>query len=43
MAAKAHLYLYLRGVNEQVWVYINGQPIFERTYASTGIVPPPAE
>ena len=35
-AGKKHLYLYFRGVNEQAWVYINGEAVFERTYASTG-------
>ena len=35
-AGKKHLYLYLRGVNEQAWVYLNGEAAFERTYASTG-------
>ena len=33
---KEHLYLYLRMVNEQAWVYINGELACERTYASTG-------
>jgi len=37
--AKNHLYLYLRGVNEQAWVYVNGALAFERTYASTGKSP----
>ncbi|MEI6502021.1 MAG: DUF4838 domain-containing protein, partial [Armatimonadota bacterium] len=36
LASKKHLYLYFLGVNEQAWVYVNGQPAFERTYASTG-------
>ncbi len=31
-----HLYLYFRAVNEQAWVYLNGEPAFERSYASTG-------
>ena len=35
-AGKKHLYLYFRGVNEQAWFYINGEAVFERTYASTG-------
>ena len=34
--AKNHLYLYFLGVNEQAWVYVNGELAFERTYASTG-------
>jgi hypothetical protein len=34
--AKEHLYLYFLGVNEQAWVYVNGEFAFERTYASTG-------
>ena len=34
--AKPHLYLHFLGVNEQAWVYVNGEPAFERTYASTG-------
>ena len=36
MAGKKHLYLCFRGVNEQAWVYINGELVHERTYASTG-------
>lgn len=34
--AKNHLYLFFLGVNEQAWVYVNGELAFERTYASTG-------
>jgi hypothetical protein len=34
--AKNYLYLYFLGVNEQAWVYVNGELAFERTYASTG-------
>jgi hypothetical protein len=34
--AKKHLYLYFLGVNEQAWVYVNGELVCERTYASTG-------
>ena len=34
--ARKHLYLFLLGVNEQAWVYVNGELAFERTYASTG-------
>jgi hypothetical protein len=36
LAARKHLYLYFSGVTEQAWVYVNGQPAFERTFASTG-------
>ncbi len=36
LAARKHLYLYFRNVNEQAWVYVNGELAFERTYASTG-------
>ena len=36
LAGKEHLYLYFRGVNEQAWVYVNGELAFERSYASTG-------
>lgn len=36
LAARKHLYLYFRGVNEQAWVYVNGELAFERTYRSTG-------
>jgi len=36
LLAKNHLYLWLRGVNEQAWVYVNDAAVFERTYASTG-------
>jgi len=36
LASRNHLYLDFLGVNEQAWVYINGELAFERTYASTG-------
>ena len=36
LMAKPHLYLDFLGVNEQAWVYVNGAPAFERSYASTG-------
>lgn len=36
LAARKHIHLYFRGVNEQAWVYVNGELAFERTYASTG-------
>jgi hypothetical protein len=36
LAGSRHLYLYFRGVNEQAWVYVNGELAFERSYASTG-------
>ena len=36
LLGKKHLYLYFRGVNEQAWVYVNGELAFERSYASTG-------
>lgn len=36
LLAKKHVYLYFLGVNEQAWVYVNGEFAFERTYASTG-------
>ncbi len=36
LAARKHIYLYFRSVNEQAWVYVNGELAFERTYASTG-------
>jgi hypothetical protein len=36
LLGKAHLYLYFLGVNEQAWVYVNGELACERTYASTG-------
>jgi hypothetical protein len=29
------LYLYFLGVNEQAWVYVNGELAFERSYATT--------
>jgi hypothetical protein len=29
------LYLYFIGVNEQAWVYVNGELAFERSYATT--------
>jgi hypothetical protein len=34
--AKPHLYLLVLGVNEQAWIYLNGELAFARTYASTG-------
>ncbi|MEN6645112.1 MAG: DUF4838 domain-containing protein [Armatimonadia bacterium] len=36
LAAKAHLYLVFLGINEEAWVYVNGQLAGEHTYASTG-------
>jgi hypothetical protein len=36
LASRKHLYLYFLGVNEQAWVYVNGEFAFERSYASTG-------
>jgi hypothetical protein len=36
LLAKNHLYLCFRGVNEQAWVYVNGELAVERTYSSTG-------
>ena len=33
---RKHLYLYFGAVDEQAWVYINGQPVFEHTMQSTG-------
>lgn len=36
LAGRKHLYLDFLGVNEQAWVYVNGKPAFERSYASTG-------
>jgi hypothetical protein len=36
LAGRKHLYLYFLGVNEQAWVYVNGEFVFERSYASTG-------
>ncbi|NPV46383.1 MAG: DUF4838 domain-containing protein [Armatimonadetes bacterium] len=36
LAARPHLYLYLRRVNEEAWIYLNGELVAERTYASTG-------
>jgi len=36
LAAKQHLYLDFFAINEQAWVYVNGEPAFERSYASTG-------
>ena len=34
--SKKHVYLDFLHVNEQAWVYINGELAFERSYASTG-------
>lgn len=36
LSARKHLYLYFMGVNEQAWVYVNGEQACERSYASTG-------
>lgn len=36
LAGKKHLYLRFLGVNEQAWVYVNGELAFQRTYATTG-------
>jgi len=36
LASRAHVYLYFMGANEEAWVYVNGEPVCERTYASTG-------
>lgn len=35
-AARQHLYLHFTGVNEQAWVYLNGELAYEHTCASTG-------
>ena len=37
--AKKHLYLYFRGINEQAWIYVNGELAHEHTYESTGKTP----
>ena len=34
-----HRYLYFEAVDESAWVYLNGEPIFERSVASTGTPP----
>jgi len=36
IAGRRHLYLYFLNVNEQAWVYVNGELACERSYASTG-------
>ena len=36
LAGRKHLYVHFLRVNEQAWVYINGELAFERSYASTG-------
>lgn len=36
LLSRKHLYLDFLQVNEQAWVYINGEIAFERSYASTG-------
>lgn len=36
LADSEHLYLYFRRVNEEAWIYINDELVFERSYASTG-------
>jgi len=36
---RKHLYLHFGAVDEEAWVYINGQLAFEHTCASTGLAP----
>ncbi len=36
LAARKHVYLDFFAINEQVWIYVNGELAFERSYASTG-------
>jgi len=36
LVTRKHLYLDFLGVNEQAWIYINGEFAYERSYASTG-------
>ena len=36
LARRKHLYVHFLRVNEQAWVYINGELALERSYASTG-------
>ncbi len=36
LARRQHLYLLFRGINEQAWIYVNGELACERSYASTG-------
>ena len=33
-----HAYLYFEAVDEDCWVYLNGQTIFEHTYESSGLI-----
>jgi hypothetical protein len=35
-ARREHVYLYFLGVNEEAWIYVNGELVCERSYASTG-------
>ncbi|MEW6749435.1 MAG: DUF4838 domain-containing protein [Candidatus Latescibacterota bacterium] len=37
--ARSHVYLYFRACDEEAWVWVDGQPLGERTVASTGIGP----
>ena len=36
LSGRKHLYLCFLGVNDQAWVYVNGEFAFDRSYASTG-------
>lgn len=37
--ARKHAYLYFGAVDEDAWVYLNGQQVFEHSCASTGLTP----
>ncbi|HUT73355.1 MAG TPA: DUF4838 domain-containing protein, partial [Armatimonadota bacterium] len=37
---RKYLYLYFGAVDEEAWVYLNGQPAFEHSCATTGLAPP---
>ena len=37
--AKKHKYLFFGAVDEDCWVYLNGQMIFNHSYETTGLVP----
>ncbi|MBP5301014.1 MAG: hypothetical protein J6Y80_06375, partial [Victivallales bacterium] len=39
LARRSHLYLVLPGVDEDCWVYLNGELVFEQSQKTTGLTP----
>ena len=37
--AKAHRYLHFGAVDEDAWIYLNGELVFEHTFETTGLLP----